>query len=72
MMELFRLRTRGALLGKEVPQDRLGLGTLGIIFCACLTKGTRESHQPILPHDDGAFPTFHLSLSLGQGAALAT
>jgi hypothetical protein len=64
MMELFRLGTRVARLGKEVPLDSIGLDVLGITFCVCLSKRTHKSHQSVLPRGDGTFPAIQLSLSL--------
>jgi hypothetical protein len=63
MMELFRPGTRGTRTGNDVPLDSLNLDVFGITFCVCLPKRMCESHQSILPHEDGAFHAIQPPLS---------
>jgi hypothetical protein len=49
-------------LGKEVLLDSLSSDTIGIMFCAHLSKGVLKSGQSILPRNDGAFPAIQLPL----------
>jgi hypothetical protein len=60
--ELFRPGARGARLGKEVLLGNLGLDMLSVTFYAHHPKGMLESHQPILPRGDGAYPAIQLPL----------